>query len=67
MKTVGFTLLVGLAGYVLGVMLGFVVVNLFSTNQHDKAIEAAMTSFFVFGPGLAILSVIVFLVIRFAR
>jgi F0F1-type ATP synthase membrane subunit c/vacuolar-type H+-ATPase subunit K len=32
MKTIGFTLLVGLAGYVLGVMLGFVVVKLFSTN-----------------------------------
>ena len=67
MKTIGFSLLVGLAGYILGAILGMIVVNMFSANQHDKAIEAAMTSFFLFGPALAILSVIIFLFVRFTR
>jgi len=67
MKTIGLILLVGLVGYILGVILGMVAVNMFSANQHDKAIEAAMTSFFLVGPALAILSIMVFLVIRFAR
>lgn len=67
MKTIGLALLVGLVGYILGVILGMVAVNMFSANQHDKAIEAAMTSFFLFGPAMAILSAIVFLFVRATR
>ena len=48
-------------------ILGMIVVNMFSANQHDKAIEAVITSFFVFGPALATLSVIAFLIVRFVR
>ncbi|HSE97073.1 MAG TPA: hypothetical protein VLD57_02310 [Blastocatellia bacterium] len=67
MKTTGLALLVGFAGYILGVLLGMAAVNMFSTNQHDKSVEAAMTGFFFFGPALSILSVVVFLLIRFLR
>ncbi len=67
MKAIGISLLVIIVGYVLGVVLGMVAVNLFSTNQHDKASEAAMTSFFVAGPAVAILSVIGFWLVRVFR
>lgn len=67
MKTIGLILLVGFTGYILGVILGMAGVNMFSTNQHDKAIEAAMTGFFLFGPALAILSIIVAFLVRFFR
>lgn len=46
----------GVIGYVAGVVVGMVLVNLLSSNTHDKSVEAAMTSFFVFGPIAALLS-----------
>lgn len=67
MKTVGVSLLVALVGYAVGALLGMVAINLISTNQHDKAMEAAMTGFLFVGPLVAILSVIGFLVIRAVR
>ncbi len=67
LKTIGIALLVGLAGYAVGVLLGMVAVNLLSANQHDKAMEAAMTGFFFVGPILAILSVAVFVFVRAIR
>jgi F0F1-type ATP synthase assembly protein I len=67
MKTLALTLLVGLAGYLAGLILGMVFINLLSTNQHDKSTEAAMTSAFVIGPALALLSMVVFLIVRLGR
>jgi len=32
------------------------LVNIFSSNTHDKSVEAAMTSFFVYGPIAALIS-----------
>lgn len=67
MKIVLISLLVGVAGYVVGVVLGMLMVNLFSSNTHDKSLEAAMTSFFVYGPLAAVLSFIVTLVYLLSR
>jgi len=67
MKTIALALLIGLAGYLAGVILGMICINLFSTNRHDKSVEAAMTSFFFIGPVSALLSIAVFLLVRFIR
>jgi len=50
------SLVAGVIGYVVGAILGMLLINLFSSNTHDKSVEAAMTSFFVFGPIAALLS-----------
>lgn len=50
------SLLAGVAGYIAGVVLGMLLVNLFSSNTHDKSVEAAMSSFFVYGPIAALLA-----------
>lgn len=67
MKIALVSLLVGVAGYIVGVVLGMLLVNLFSSNTHDKSLEAAMTSFFVYGPLAAVLSFIVTLVYLLSR
>ena len=67
MKTIALALLIGLAGYLAGVILGMIWIKLFSTNQHDKSVEAAMTSFFFIGPVSALFSMAVFLLVRFTR
>lgn len=56
MKIALFSLGAGVIGYIAGVVIGMVLVNLLSSNTHDKSVEAAMTSFFVFGPIAALLS-----------
>lgn len=55
MKVLGFALLAALCGYVAGVLLGVLFVNLSSTSP-NKGTEAAMTGFFYAGPALAVLS-----------
>jgi len=67
MKLIGLILLVGFSGYLLGFVLGMLAVNLFSANHFDKATEAAMTGAFVSGPLVALLSILVFLLLRFMR
>jgi len=67
MKFIGLALLVGVIGYVFGVMLGIVAIDALSGNQHDKSLEAGMTGFFFTGPVLAIVSIIVFFVVRSVR
>ena len=56
MKIALISVLAGVVGYVIGAILGMLLINLFSSNTHDKSVEAAMTSFFVFGPIAALLS-----------
>ena len=63
LKVIGLALLTGIGGYVAGVVLGMLAVYAFSTNRHDKALEAGMTGFFVVGPALALLGIIAGLVI----
>lgn len=39
-----------MAAYVVGAVIGYLLVTLVSGNQHDRAIEATMTAAFVAGP-----------------
>lgn len=66
-KTLGSLLLVGGLGYAGGVVIGMILINLVSTNQHDRGAEAAMTGFFFSGPLVALLAVIVWFVLRLLR
>jgi len=49
-------------GYLIGLFGGMLLINLFSSNSHDRSMEAAMTSAFVIGPITAILAAIVTLI-----
>lgn len=58
-------LLLGLvAGYAAGAAAGLGLVEVFSSNVHDKSQEAAMTAAFVTGPAGAVLGAILALVYR---
>ena len=50
MKYIGLGLLAGLVGYVLVAALSYFLILKFSSNQHDRSLEASMTSVFVLGP-----------------
>jgi accessory gene regulator protein AgrB len=50
MRCFGIGLLVGLAGYVSFTGLSYVLIGVFSSNRHDRSVEATMTSFLVWGP-----------------
>lgn len=67
MKTVGIALLAAIVGYVVGLFGTMTAIQLFSSNQHDKSMEAAMTGAFVGGPLIAIISVIVIVALRRKR
>jgi hypothetical protein len=54
-KRLAIGLLFALLGYGLGAIGGGVLVSLFSSNTHDKSVEAAMTGAFVVGPLVAVL------------
>jgi ABC-type antimicrobial peptide transport system permease subunit len=66
-KTVAFSLLAGVIGYVAGVLIGIALIYLFSSNQHDRAQEAVMTGFFFAGPVMAVLSFAVTLIVKLVR
>lgn len=54
-----FAILAGLvAGYMLGGIAGAFLLEAWSSNTHDKAVEAVMTAAFVTGPIGAILAAI---------
>ncbi len=59
MKVFVLSLLAASGGYLIGVGGGILLVNLLSSNTHDKSVEAAMTGAFVTGPVAALLSFIV--------
>lgn len=67
MKIVLVSILAAVAGYVAGVVIGMLAVNLFSSNPHDKSLEAAMSSFFVYGPLAAILAFASALIYQLSR
>lgn len=64
MKTFGVALLTAILGYVVGLFGTMAAIELFSSNQHDKSLEAAMTGAFVGGPLIAVISVIAILALR---
>jgi hypothetical protein len=53
-RRIGIALLWAVAGYVIGAFGGGFLINLLSSNTHDRSVEAAMTGAFVFGPLVAI-------------
>ena len=64
MKRLGIALLWAIGGYLLGAFGGGWLVSEFSSNIHDRSVEAAMTGAFFFGPALAVLAFIVAMVWR---
>jgi Na+/proline symporter len=57
-KIFGLSVLAAIAGYLIGLFGGMFVVETFSSNVHDKSMEAAMTGAFVFGPLMALVAAI---------
>ncbi len=49
MKRLAIGLLSALGGYVVAALVGFFLID-WSSNTHDRSVEAAMTSAFVLGP-----------------
>jgi hypothetical protein len=67
MKTFGLAALTAIGGYFIGLFGGMLLVETFSSNQHDKSVEAAMTGAFVVGPLMAVVAVIVLMIFRSRR
>lgn len=67
MKTFGLGVLAALVGYLIGLFSAIVLVEAFSSNRHDRSVEAAMTGAFVFGPLVAVGAVVVVFLIRAGR
>ena len=64
MKTFGLAVLAATGGYLIGLLGGMFLIEAYSSNQHDKSVEAAMTGAFVSGPLMATVAVIVTLIFR---
>jgi len=64
MKAFGVVLLAAILGYIVGLFGTMAAIELFSSNTHDKSMEAAMTGAFVGGPLIAVISMITILVLR---
>jgi hypothetical protein len=58
MKTFGGASLWAVGGYLVGAFGGGWFVSEFSSNTHDRSVEAAMSGAFVFGPMLAVVAFI---------
>jgi ABC-type branched-subunit amino acid transport system permease subunit len=63
MRRFGLALLFAIGGYVVAAVLAYLLIGQFSSNTHDRSVEAAMTSAFVFGP----LGALIAFVIGFVR
>ena len=50
MKRFAIGLLCAVGGYAVTAFVGYFLIDWFSSNVHDRSVEAAMTSAFVFGP-----------------
>ena len=58
MKYAGIALLTGIAGYIVIAAMSYFLISKFSSNGHDRSVEASMTSLFVYGPLGLILALI---------
>ena len=63
MKRFAVATLFAIVGYLVAAFAGYFLVGMLSSNSHDRSVEAAMTSAFVFGP----LGAVVAFVIGFIR
>ena len=59
MRRFGIALLHAIVGYAIGAVAGYFLVQQFSSNAHDRAVEAAMTAAFVTGPLGAVVGFVV--------
>lgn len=59
MKIFFLSLLIAVVVYVIAAVGGYFLITKFSSNTHDKSMEATMTGAFVFGPIAAIIAFIV--------
>jgi len=50
MRRFGIALLIAVAGYVAATLAGYFLTDALSSNVHDRAVEAAMSAAFVWGP-----------------
>ncbi|GAB2774082.1 hypothetical protein GCM10027275_16390 [Rhabdobacter roseus] len=50
MKHIGIGLLCGMIGFVAIALLAYFLIHKFSSNTHDRSVEAAMSSIFFYGP-----------------
>jgi len=55
LRRIGFGLLFAIIGFLVAAIASYFLILEFSSNTHDRSLEAAMTSVFFFGPvgGLA--------------
>jgi len=58
MRRFGIGLLCAIAGYIAIAAASYYLVLEFSSNHHDRSVEAAMTSVFFYGPVGAVLAFI---------
>lgn len=59
MKRFAFGLLWGIGGYIAVAVASYFLIGTFSSNRHDRDVEAAMTSVFFFGPLGGVLAFII--------
>jgi hypothetical protein len=59
MRRFGLGLLYAIGGYLVAAVVGYFLIGHFSSNVHDRSVEAAMTSAFVIGPVGAVVAFIV--------
>ena len=59
MRRFGISLLFAIAGYLIAAVASYFLIGLLSSNMHDRSVEAAMTSAFVFGPLGAVIAFVV--------
>jgi len=59
MKRFGIALLYAIGGYIVAAVASYFLIGEFSSNTHDRSVEAAMTSAFAWGPLGAVVSFIV--------
>ena len=59
MRRFGIGLLCAMAGYLIAAVAGYFLITQFSSNMHDRSVEASMTSIFFFGPVGAVIAFIV--------
>jgi hypothetical protein len=50
MRRFGIGVLCGIGGYLLAAAAGYFLIEVLSSNSHDRSVEAGMTSVFFFGP-----------------
>jgi hypothetical protein len=60
MKRLGIGLLCAIGGYFVGACAGYFLIEWFSSNVHDRFLEAAMSSIFVWGPFGAVVAFVGF-------